>query len=684
MNKTKIIVPKGIRYINEWKEFGLFDSPCIIDKQITGCGFTEFCLTNDQNVILVSPRKILLENKEEQHKGDVFYATTGLEKQVDFEKDLTNNNRRLTKKDLEQQTEEEKLKIKDAIDKLKSNLWDYRVQCVTQHKPCKILVTYDSFRHVKDTLGAAMIGFQIVVDEFQSIFIDSKFKSSTEIEFLSQIQGLQKINFVSATPMIDKYLDMLDEFKDLPYYELDWETEDPSRVLKPKLIVHSCSRSIMPAVNKVIQSYLSGEFESTIINIDGELKEIISTEAVLYVNSVKNICDIIKNNGLTLENTNILCSRTSDNEDKVRSAFGLKKNDLKAKNIKSVIGSVPTRGEKHKMFTLCTRTVYLGADFYSTNARTFIFSDANIDSLTVDITLDLPQILGRQRLIENPWKNRADLYYKTINERNKITKQESDEIIEKKKKKTEDLLSAYSTCFDTAKHTLAEKYQKDAKVSNYKDDYVAVNEHSGKDLLPVFNNLMMVSDMRCYEIQQIDYADRFRVFNNLSEHIGDDFEFFNIMLNEIENENTTFTERMKLIYSLQCSSDFMKLLLDNLSDPSFAKYYYTIPKDRASTLNYQRGNLEKEYKSIKSYSINIDSMIEEIRARFLIGERYSKSEIKEILRLIYESNSYNKTPKANDLEQYFDIRSCLVPNKITGKRDHGFEIIRVKEEVQCQ
>ena len=33
--------------------------------------------------------------------------------------------------------------------------------------------------------------------------------------------------FVSATPMIDEYLDMLDEFKDLPYYELDWETLDP-------------------------------------------------------------------------------------------------------------------------------------------------------------------------------------------------------------------------------------------------------------------------------------------------------------------------------------------------------------------------------------------------------------------------------------------------------------------------
>ena len=680
MEKNRIVVPKGIRYINEWKEFGLFDSPCIIDKQITGCGFTEFCLTNEDNVILVSPRKILLENKEEQHRGDVFYATTGLEKQVDFEKDLTNNNRKLSKRDLEEQTEKEKEEIRNAIDKLKRDLWDYITRCATQSRPCKILVTYDSFRHVKETLGGSINNFQIVVDEFQSIFIDSKFKSSTEVEFLSQIRGLQKVNFVSATPMIEEYLDMLDEFKDLPYLELDWETEDLSRVLKPKLIVHSCSRSVIPAANKVVQSYLKGEFETTVINIEGVNREVISQEAVLYVNSVKNICDIIKGNNLTLENTNVLCSRTSDNEDKVRAAFGLKKQDLKTRNIKSVIGSVPTRGEKHKMFTLCTRTVYLGADFYSTNARTFIFSDANIDSLTVDITLDLPQILGRQRLIENPWKNRADLYYKTINEGNKITKQESDEIIEKKKKKTENLLTAYNSTPEEARHDLAETFQRDAKTSNYKYNYVAVNEHAGKDLKPVFNNLMMVSDMRCYEIQQIDYADRFRVFNNLSEHIGDDFEFFGMMLNEIENEITTFTERMKFIYSLQCSSDFIKLLLDNLADPSFAKYYYTIPKDRASTLNYQRGNLEKEYKSIKSYSINIDSIVGEIKTRFIIGERYSKSEIKEILRLIYESNGYNKTPKANDLEQYFELKSCQITNKITGKRDMAFEILKLKTE----
>ena len=672
MIKNKIIVPKGIRFINEWKEFELPLEPSIIDKQITGCGFTEYCLCNSNNVILVSPRKILLENKEEQHPGEVFYATTGLEKLVDFEKDLTN-----TKRGLKKEEDPNEDIIKNAVFKLKDNIKQYNLECILKKIPCKILVTYDSFKHVKNALGENIRNFYIVIDEFQSIFVDAKFKSSTEIEFLQHLNGLQKVCYVSATPMIDKYLEMLDEFKDLPYYELDWEKEDPGRVLKPRLIVHSCSRSINPAANKIIQSYLNGEFESTIINIDGENREVISKEAVLYVNSVRNICDIIKNNNLTIENTNVLCARTPDNEDKIRKAFNLKRLDLKNKGIESVLGKVPTKGEQHKMFTICTRTVYLGADFYSTNARTFIFSDANIDSLTVDITLDLPQILGRQRLEENPWKNRADLYYKTIGKNNKIAQEESNAIIETKRRKTEDLLTVYRSAPENTRHTLAEKYQRDAKVSNYISDYIAVDEHNGSDLKPVFNNLMMVADMRCYEIQQIDYADRFRVFNSLSDKIGN-FNQFTKIIKYIENGFNTFEDKMKYIYSLDFDSGFMKLILDNLSDPSYSKYYYSIPKERASALNYQKGYLEKEYRSLKLYSIKAESIHSEIKNKFEIGERYTKSYIKETLRIIYESNGYNKTPKASDLEEFFELKSCLLTNKETGKRDNGYEILKEK------
>ena len=38
------------------------------------------------------------------------------------------------------------------------------------------------------------------------------------------------------------------------------------------------------------------------------------------------------------------------------------------------------------------------------------------------------------------------------------------------------------------------------------------------------------------------------------------------------------------------------------------------------------------------------------------------------------------SPKASDLEKYFELRPCKVTNKETGKRDHGFEILRRKNK----
>ena len=79
MKKEILKVPKGIRYMSEWGSYsdgyGLekYPFPHMVNKQITGCGFTEYCLSNDLDVIVCSPRKILLENKEDQHQGEVFY-----------------------------------------------------------------------------------------------------------------------------------------------------------------------------------------------------------------------------------------------------------------------------------------------------------------------------------------------------------------------------------------------------------------------------------------------------------------------------------------------------------------------------------------------------------------------------------------------------------------------------------
>ena len=235
MQKETISVPEKIRYMSEWKGYSIFNFPHILNKQIPGCGFTEYCITNNEDVILCSPRKILLQNKYDQHKDEVFLVVNEYDSDPGTDKDLTKDEKYKENPYKKVDPEKEKRKMEEKnnfFNELIFKISTYIKACRLNNKPVKILVTYDSFRIVKDILlhQGELSKYRVVVDEFQSIFTDSKFKSDTELQFVSNLQGINKVCYVSATPMIDKYLEMLEEFRDLPYYELDWETLDPGPV----------------------------------------------------------------------------------------------------------------------------------------------------------------------------------------------------------------------------------------------------------------------------------------------------------------------------------------------------------------------------------------------------------------------------------------------------------------------
>ena len=661
--KEKIIVPAGVRYISEWSGFELNPEPHILDKKIPGCGFTEYCIRNDQNVILCSPRIILLENKEEQHENEVLYVKCNSESSLDVDKDITKS---IPPKILiDTRTEEEK--VRDAEENYK-RLYHmveeyYYNSCVSFRRACKLLVTYDSYQILQSILEklGLLDKFYTVVDEFQSIFTDSRFKSDTEMEFVAALKRVPKnLCFVSATPMIDEYLDMLDEFKDLPYYELDWETEDPLRVSKPELKVRTL-KSVVSAGCEIIEKYKTGNYDKAVLS-DGTV--VISKEAVIYVNSVNNLVSIVKKSGLREDEVNILCARTPENIKKIK------------KSLKMEIGKVPLKGQPHKMITLCTRTVYLGSDFYSTNAMSYILSDANITTLAVDITLDLPQILGRQRLHENPWKNRATLLYKTLNSSKVKDKDIFEKELERKINTTNNLLSAYQTSASSeVKHSLAGAYQDRARAESYKKDYVAVNTHDGTDLKPVFNKLVMVSEKRAYDIQQLDYADRFTVFNQVSKLISSGTRK-NILdfLGDFEALDN-FTDKMRLICESDLSDEERSFILTQVP-VSYMNYYLKLGPSRLYALGYNITYVKREY----SDAINFDSDVlkKNIVSNFEVGKVYTFSIAKDIIKNIYSSLGYNKTPRANDLENYFEVKEKKITNKETGKRDHCYEILKIK------
>lgn len=674
MNVIKIDVPAGCRYVSEIEGFKIYDFPHILNKQIPGCGFTEYCidpLKNSENVVLCSPRKILLQNKYDQHKDEVFLVVNDYESDPSTDKDLTKQEK--SKYDPYKVVDPEKVKKEkkdkeDFFKRLTKEITGYITDCRFNNKPVKILVTYDSFRIVKDIIQHNFndLDYRVVIDEFQSIFTDSKFKSDTELQFVKSVQGIQKVCYVSATPMMIKYLEMLEEFKNLPYYELDWEALEPGRVSRPTLYVKNLV-SVYTEVKPIIKSYLEGKFEYRYVKQeDGEVEKIESKEAVFYVNSVNNITSIIKRAGLTPEQVNILVANTPDNTKKIHKRLGKGFN----------IGTVPLRDEPRKMFTFCTRTVYLGADFYSNNARSFVVSDANIDTLAVDISLDLPQILGRQRLIENPWRNEATLFFKPIKGANKKPEEVFNKKIEEKERKSLSLLSSYDQVAAENKGDLSEAYETIATLEHYKKNYVAVNKvfiAGGVKLVPVFNNLVKVSELRAYEMQQTDYANRFTVFSMIKK-IGTadiDNEVVEEFLNRYEGIKSK-KDKLKFLCEQAGLPEF-DIIVDNVSTKRFKEYVTVLGVDECRSVGYKIEELNKKL-SIRSFDKNL--LKEKIYETFKVGNSYTRSGIKEILAGIYKEIGYKATAKASDLDNYFEYKKGLVT--VNNKRVSSFKLINKK------
>ena len=275
MDRTILEVPAGIRYISDWEEFdfGNFPDKCIINKQLPGCGFTEWCIRNRHPLVLCSPRRMLLQNKADQHP-EVFLVKNELDQEIAVDEDISKDKEFPKAEEMISTNSDLESKTSTNFFRIQNEMRNYIKYCQESGQPMKILVTYDSYRIVKDILSMEGLfwNFFTVIDEFQTILHDSRFKSGTELEFMSVLGQVRRTYFVSATPMLDRYLEMLDEFKDLPYLELDWGVQDPTRIIKPNLKVLSM-KSVGSQAEDIIKDYKEGKFERA-FRVDEETGEI--------------------------------------------------------------------------------------------------------------------------------------------------------------------------------------------------------------------------------------------------------------------------------------------------------------------------------------------------------------------------------------------------------------------------
>ena len=553
-------------------------------------------------------------------------------------------------------------------------------KCKASNLPCKIMVTYDSLKHImsffdkeENLIAYNRNDFVYVVDEFQCIFLDAFFKPEVELDFVMNLQSVSSVVYLSATPMLKKYTDQMDEFKGLRYYEIDWSE---SGYVEKIVLQRKHVASITNQIASIINQYRKGNYPKKFIN--GQWYE--SREAVFYVNSVTDILRVITKCGLTPADTLIICS---DQE----------KNRKKLKKYKFTIGTVPLKDQPCPMFMFCTKSVYVGVDMYSTSASTYIFADPNIESLALDISIDLPQIAGRQRNKENMFKNDISIFYRITRESKKLTYENFLENKNNKISKTNEALELWTMAekkSDLATDVLREKFRSDVIVSQYSRDFVSISLITGK---AVHNKLIELADDRAWEVIQEDYQDSInvtRALDDVAEKYGGEktVEFTDATtilaeqfcnnfykLSNFEDKLKLYCEfRDKLSEDKEDSPEMLNYLNARIENKMFNYFYSAFGTKgcRAKGFYYSR------LKDLIEFDLNKDLAKEKILATFFLGKSYTLAEIKEKLGEIYKELGLKKTPKATDLSNYFIVKKTTAV--ISGKVVNVLNIIDYAKE----
>ena len=610
MKKEMIKIPANIKYLTEREkfieEFGKpFELPNgILNKEIPGCGATTVALTDEHKTIICSPRNELLKNKHEQYP-DTLLVIGGVD----------------TK--------------------------EIETYLQTAELP-KILVSYDS---VYKLIGCIKYksDWRVVVDEFQCLLADSSFKSEIELHFLDNSRSFPYVTFLSATPILDKYLEQIDHFKDMNYYQLDWEEKDIVRVYRER------TKNPINAALEIVRYYQNGNYPSVYVN--GE--RIYSKECVIFLNSVNNIVNIIKQTELKPEEVNIIVGNSEDNDRQIaRIGEGFKR------------GRIPLKGETHKKFTFCTSTAYAGCDFYSTNAATFVISDCNRPNTAVDIATELVQIAGRQRLACNPFRQFLTFVYNVNAE--EVEQETFNEHLCRKVNVTLDEIRDNNNAGEALRAKRIKDFRRIPDNVKYQDSYTMYDEQKGEF---VFNRLAYVNEQYCFDVQKFNYQNGVIVKKLLQDSSFDvsENQSYAVYQEQLKHliKKEPFVDRMQAYCEYRAKQGLIvNLAMPTLESkyPELRYYYEALGVDRIKALNYKEKKLLNEIHIMKTKN----KIRHELHGIIHIGDRILTTDIQQTLHDVYDRLGIDKSPKATDLNEFFEIHPVKIPT--ANGRKNGFEI----------
>lgn len=602
MSKIEINSTNG--YLN------LEDLPqnCIFNKKITGCGGTTIALKNDKNYVIAVPTVELIVNKI---KRDI--AGVGITKFSDG-------------------TSKEVFGIFGMFTyTVKKELKNYLKKDETK----KIICTYDKLPKLKDYLNPK--DYELLVDEYQNLLKAYSYRDKAIDGVLNSYKEYKSACFMSATPIKPDFTP--DALKDLEYIEAEWNNTD-------KLIVslQQTNKPFICAAN-IIRKYKKDGYLDC-----GGIK---SYEAFFFINSVTDIISIILAAQLAPEDVRIICSDNANNrrtlDDKLGTGFKIENSNC-----------------PNKMFTFLTCKSFEGVDYESETGICFVVSSSSNVHTQAAIDTDIPQIAGRIRTKDNPFRDKIIHIFNTTYKDLKInvTYEEMKKDIDRELELGKYLCSFYDSQDNEMKEYIS-------KVTNCKYIYCKDGKYYVNDVLPKL-------ELYNWQINQVIYKSGLSIkktyddnnilrCDNKYDRIDEDIKIEKI-------NRPSFKELyLQAIQNIKDKNYFANEYIYKL-EPLVKKAIEELTEKEVRSSRYLKKNI-KELLITKNDRLTANNKVcKLLKSKVGLNKFISRANLKSMLANLYRECGITDTAKATDITKYYEAKE--VSKKIDGKVVGGFILLR--------
>lgn len=507
----------------------------------------------------------------------------------------------------------------------------------------KVMCTYDKIPKLMEYINPK--DNQLTVDEYQCLLKAYSYRQKAIDGVLDNFRAFKSFCFMSATPITPDFVP--DCLKDVPVVEADWGKNTDT--LKVDLL--RTNKPYTMAANIINKYKLDGYYEQ-----NGHK----SYEAFFFINSVKDIAGILNHCHLTNDEARIICADTPENREKL-------------------IGyDISNSRSDNKMFTFITSKSFEGADYHSKTGICFVVSSASNLHTQASIDTDLPQIAGRIRTPENPFRyNLVHIFNTTYKDlRLYMTyeqmKAKTDEALhtaqetvkvfnETKNKKVKDHLR------DNIKHDLNSLY---IKYDKQRDEF-CVN-----DILPKL-------ELYNFKVNQIVYRTGVSIRKDYEENNIDAQYHFE----PVDETEETELPVVKKIDFKEAFLKYAKIMSENPHSPAIMlleqqqplirQAYDMLGVDRVRNLRYIKKSVEAALSCLDDDKTK-DQKLAQLMVKLIpTATTITVANVLDKMSQAYSEIGISRQPKSKDLHQWFD---CSPPytKRIDGKVKKVVDIYRSK------